>query len=188
MDRPIVNSYCVLTDKVYAGEYAGDLHNPEGKVKSLMDFGITHFIDLTEENELAPYSQYLSKDCVHYRFPICDVSIPDECESVYVLMQYIDTVLTNSDNMIYIHCWGGVGRTGIIVGCYYVYHGETYEQALIHLRESFKQCPKSERRKTPETSEQEDFIRKFFLFMESVEKFRPADGDNLSMRKKKTLI
>lgn len=49
MDKPINHSFCVIPDKIYAGEYAGDLHNPEQKIRRLEEFGITHFIDLTEE-------------------------------------------------------------------------------------------------------------------------------------------
>lgn len=35
MDKPITNSYCVISDKVYAGEYAGDKYKPEHKVRRL---------------------------------------------------------------------------------------------------------------------------------------------------------
>ena len=31
---------------------------------------------------------------------------------------------------VYVHCWGGVGRTGTVVGCWLVRHGRTGEQAL----------------------------------------------------------
>lgn len=159
-NKPIHNSYPV-DERVYAGEYPGDLHNPVEKVKSFVDFGITHFIDLTEEGELNPYRQYLPEGIAHCRFPIQDVSVPRDVVAVFNLMQYIESVLSNPSNKIYIHCWGGVGRTGVIIGCYYVYHGEDLIQALCHLRESFKQCPKSERRHTPETRRQEKFYSRF---------------------------
>lgn len=166
--KPIINSYQV-DERIYAGEYARDLNNPQIKVDDLVSFGITHFIDLTEEGELASYNEYLPENCCHCRFPIRDVSVPSECKGVYELMKYLDTVRSNPNNKIYIHCWGGVGRTGLIVGCYYVYRGETYKQALAHLRESFKQCPKSERRRTPETQEQEDFIKDFAYYMKLID-------------------
>lgn len=166
--KPTQNSYQV-DERVYAGEYAGDLANPLAKIKSFVDFGITHFLDLTEEGELEPYNQYLPEECSHIRFPIRDVSVPNECKSVYELMAYIDSVLANPDNKIYIHCWGGVGRTGVIVGCYYVYNGESYKDALSHLRENFNQCPKSQRRRTPETLEQEEFIKDFAYYKKLVD-------------------
>lgn len=162
-NKPIGNSYQVY-ERLFAGEYPGDLNNPEQKVNLFLDFGITNFIDLTEEGELLPYHQFLPDQCGHRRFPIQDVSTPEDCKSVYELMLQLDTILTNPLNKVYIHCWGGVGRTGLIVGCYYVYRGETYQQALSHLKESFKQCPKSEHRRTPETRNQEEFIKDFAYY------------------------
>lgn len=80
-------------------------------------------------------------------------------------MEYIDSILSNDDNKVYVHCWGGVGRTGTIVACLYEYYGEGYEDAVNHLRQSFKDCPKSHWRHTPETKEQLDFIRGFGNFL-----------------------
>ncbi|WP_374108489.1 hypothetical protein [Nostoc sp. XA010] len=31
----------------------------------------------------------------------------------------IDRAL-NGQEKVYVHCWGGIGRTGIVVGCYLV--------------------------------------------------------------------
>lgn len=84
-------------------------------------------------------------------------------------MEKLELVLTNPSSKIYIHCWGGVGRTGVIVGCYYVYHDETYKQAISHLRERFKQCPKSEHRQTPETRDQEEFIKDFVTYKKLID-------------------
>lgn len=161
MDKPIKNSYCVIPDKIYAGEYAGDLHNPEQKVRQLEMFGITHIIDLTEEGELKPYKQLLDSSLEHHRFPIRDVSVPKSYDSVYELMEQINSIISNKDNKVYIHCWGGVGRTGTIVACLYEYYGEDYESAVTHLRESFKDCPKSQWRTTPETKKQLGFVSGF---------------------------
>lgn len=165
MDRPINHSYCVIPDKVYAGEYAGDLHNPEQKIRRLEEFGITHFIDLTEEGELNPYRHLLDSYVKHHRFPIKDVSVPKSYQEVYELMEHIDSIISDDDNKVYIHCWGGVGRTGTIVACLYEYYGESYEDAVTQLRNSFKDCPKSQWRNTPETKDQLDFIRGFGDFL-----------------------
>lgn len=165
MDKPIKHSYCVIPDKVYAGEYAGDLQNPEQKIRRLEEFGITHFIDLTEDGELNPYPHLLDSYVEHHRFPIKDVSVPESYQDVYDLMEHIDSIISNDDNKVYIHCWGGVGRTGTIVACLYEYYGEGYEDAVNHLRQSFKDCPKSHWRHTPETEEQLGFIRRFGNFL-----------------------
>lgn len=165
--KPHKNSYCVIADKVYAGEYAGDLSNPREKINQICNFGITHFIDLTEDGELKPYVQLLPPDARYLRFPIKDVSVPPSYKRVYQLMGYINSVISNQKNKVYIHCWGGVGRTGTIVGCLYEYLGEDFEAAMTHLRNAFMECPKSAYRHTPETTEQMDFIRNFDIFLKT---------------------
>lgn len=158
---PIKNSYCVIPGSVYAGEYAGDLYNPEKKIADLLNFGITHFIDLTEENELNPYRHLLPPHVYYHRFAVRDRSVPRSIVDVFKLVRYIAELARFRDNKIYIHCWGGVGRTGTIVACLYQYLGETATFALNHLRQSFAQCPKSKFRQTPEIPLQIDFIFKF---------------------------
>ncbi|MDD2367052.1 MAG: protein-tyrosine phosphatase family protein [Desulfuromonadaceae bacterium] len=60
--------------------------------------------------------------------------------------------------IVYLHCWGGVGRTGVIVGCWLSRHGFTGDAALARLKELWQECPKSSHRKSPETTEQEQYI------------------------------
>jgi protein-tyrosine phosphatase len=61
---------------------------------------------------------------------------------------------------IYLHCWGGIGRTGTTVGCYLVRGGKTGEDALRQLAEWWKSVPKSfYHQHSPETYEQMEFVR-----------------------------
>ena len=70
---------------------------------------------------------------------------------------------------IYLHCWGGVGRTGTIVACWFVYHGYTFEEALGHLNNLWKECPKSTRRThCPEYKHQEDFVKHFDNYLHTL--------------------
>ena len=64
----------------------------------------------------------------------------------------------NRGRIVYVHCWGGVGRTGTIVGCWLARRGYEGHAALSTLQELWRQCPKSVHRNSPETEEQRQYI------------------------------
>ena len=162
--RPTLHSFKV-EERIYAGEYPRDREDDKSaiKMKQFARFGITHFIDLTEEGELSPYTRWMTDNMSHLRFPIRDVSIPQSTEKVKELVTTINRILdADPHNKVYIHCWGGVGRTGVIVGCLLAdRQGYDYQQALETLRQLFTDCPKSAYRWIPETEEQCKFIEKY---------------------------
>lgn len=129
----------------------------------VLKFGITHYIDLTEEGEHLPYANMLESDVQHIRFPIKDMSAPHNIESVKELTSRINEILHERDgNKIYIHCWGGVGRTGMIVGCLLSeQYGFDFEKTMDALALAYSDCPKSAYRETPESNEQRLFIAKY---------------------------
>ena len=173
--KPIRNSYIVM-DRVYAGEYPGDLDNKKclEKIRQFERFGITHFVDLTEKDELRPYSQLLPPEIQHVRFPIHDVSIPANVASVKELIDNIQGILQENDtNKVYIHCWGGVGRTGTIVGCLLSHrYNYDYNETMVALKKAFSDCPKSAHRVTPETDEQRDFIAAYIKRRDNMRKLQ----------------
>lgn len=135
-------NYYKVEDSIYAGEYPFAVNQMLGikKLDVLKQIGVTTIIDLTECGELFDYSNTLC-NINHYRFPIKDRNIPNSLEKVYNLMSYIDNA-KSENGTIYIHCWGGVGRTGTIVACWLVYNGQAAKEALAHLNELWKSCPK----------------------------------------------
>ena len=159
MLKPIDNCYWVVPGKFLAGEYPRNIDEESSRIKidKLVSAGVTAFIDLTEEHEnLSAYTGLL-KAASHQRFPIRDVSVPDSRHTTIAILDAIDQH-QKQDRMVYLHCWGGVGRTGVIVGCWLARHGCAGEFALTQLREIWRQCPKSTSRKSPETEEQERYI------------------------------
>lgn len=157
--QPIENCYWVSPGKFLAGEYPRneDEESSRAKVDALVRAGITVFIDLTEEHEgLLPYADLL-KTASHQRFPIRDVSIPESTDATVAILDAIDHNI-RAGGIVYLHCWGGVGRTGVIVGCWLARQGTEGEAALDRLRELWTQCPKSAHRRSPETAEQEMYI------------------------------
>ena len=157
--KPIENCYWVVPQKILAGEYPG--HQEEAKaqerIQALSDFGVKVFIDLTDESQqCTPYAGFLN-DVLHQWFPIKDVSVPESKAYTQSILDAIDGHI-DQGSLIYIHCWGGIGRTGLIVGCWLSRNGYPKEEALSRLRELWSSCPKSEKISSPETREQEDYI------------------------------
>jgi protein-tyrosine phosphatase len=122
------------------------------------------FIDLTEEGEyeLAPYAGLLKdvaaslgKHAEHYRLPIPDMDIPSP-EVMNTILDCIDRAL-QSGQAVYLHCYGGTGRTGTAVGCYLVRHGLSGEEALNRIAALLGQTPKRHR-SSPETESQREMV------------------------------
>jgi protein tyrosine/serine phosphatase len=164
MNQPIKNCYWVVENKFLAGEYPWELDEAYSikKISSLLKAGITCFIDLTHpEDNRKPYQQLVSqlsdyqvKTC---RFPIHDYSIPDSDNLTSEILDLIDKTI-KENGMVYLHCWGGIGRTGTVVGCWLSRHGYPGKNALQRLHTLWQQCPKSSYRNSPESKEQEQYI------------------------------
>src|SRR5689334_6543196 len=92
------------------------------KIARLGEAGIRAFVDLTEEGELRPYERLLPRDATYIRVPVPDVTCPERAQ-VEQALDAIDLGLTSGG--VYVHCRGGCGRTGVILGAYLVRHGET---------------------------------------------------------------
>lgn len=162
MKRPIENCYWVVPGKLLAGEYPRnpDDESSREKVEALKEAGIDAFIDLTEEVErfttLRPYAQWVAP-AEHKRFPIPDADIPPTPEQTVATLDAIDEHMEKGET-VYVHCWGGIGRTGVIVGCWLARHHEPGHGALARLRKLWRSNPKSAYERTPQTDEQKRYI------------------------------
>ena len=86
------------------------------------------------------------------------------------ILDQIDRSLA-AGRKVYLHCWGGIGRTGTTVGCYLVRRGLNGEQALGQLAAWWRDVPKSRiHPQSPETREQAAFIRNWAHYEASLMK------------------
>jgi hypothetical protein len=172
MIRPIADSYWVEIDqlslppsslgRLLAGEYPGaKIHSEaERKLIRFLEAGVTFFLDLTEAGEynLRPYAADLARLAgergilIEYqRMPIQDASAPHRQQMINTLNR-IDQALAEG-HTVYVHCFGGIGRTGTVIGCWLVRHGLSGRQALAKIGAWRRGTPDGWQR-SPETEEQ----------------------------------
>ena len=164
-----LNTYWITEGRFLAGEYPRDISIEKSvpKLRKLVESGVTFFVDLTEEGELDPYDQLLEEagdgarlPLEYRRFPIRDVSTPEKAEQMTAILDTIDSALSDGHG-VYVHCWGGIGRTGTVVGCWLSRHGDQGPAALEALETRWQHCEKSSIRESPETEAQRQFVREW---------------------------
>ena len=96
---------------------------------------------------------------VHAQHPIADGHVPRSREEMARILDAIDEALGDG-RTAYLHCWGGVGRTGTVVGCWLVRHGRTGDEALAQIAEWWQGVEKAYRQlRSPETPQQHAYVR-----------------------------
>lgn len=174
-DKPAVpfdRSYWAIPGKLLAGCYPGskDKTDAREKLKGLIISGIRHFISLMESSEhnhsgnpFAPYvdqveaiAESMKINVTFDQLPIKDLSVPSRKEMIRILNQ-ID-ICMKYHKPVYIHCWGGKGRTGTVVGCYLVRHGYASGKDVIDVIKELRKNVMDHHMPSPETKPQTDMV------------------------------
>ncbi|MHB1462493.1 MAG: ADP-ribosylglycohydrolase family protein [Armatimonadota bacterium] len=170
---PFARSYWVSLDALLAGCYPGDPHPEKAsqKLSGLLDAGIRTVLCLQEEGEtgrsghpFAPYEEKLKSlaegrgatvKCV--RMAVEDNNVPTRAFMTKIL-DFIDSCIVNG-SPVFVHCWGGHGRTGTVVGCWLARHGiaqgDDALKKIMHLRSNEQTSHKP----SPQTTDQCDLVR-----------------------------
>jgi len=135
MIGPIYNTNWVIKDKLLVGCYPGakDPQEASEKIEVLLREGITDFISLQTPEELErleSYEKYLPDEIKFHNFPIPDRKIVRDD----LMLDYLDQtikILRKEDSVVYLHCLGGHGRSGVMVDLILAAnYGATAEEAL----------------------------------------------------------
>lgn len=166
--KPMGESYWVEAGKLLAGEHPGhwDERVARRRVSGLLDAGIRTFVDLSGRGDnVHPYVAELESICgdrgidVDYlRRPLREEVLPDRAEDVAYILQDIKSAI-DGGRRVYVHCSEGVGRTGLVVGCWLVERGFDPEDALDELARRFAAMNKAKYcRMTPTSGLQAEWV------------------------------
>ena len=114
----------VVAERLLAGRYPGS-SDPAEAMRQLQAFarhGVSLFVDLTHPMDpLEPYDPLLQDGARRLSHPIVDMGTTTIPHMTRILDDLDDAI--DAAGGVYVHCWGGRGRTGTVVGCWLVRHG-----------------------------------------------------------------
>jgi len=137
------------------GLLAGPYPDTQEAVAGLEGAGVTIFVDLTHPSDPLPSYEPFLAGARRVAEPIPDMGTPTSGQVIRILDLLDDTRANGST--AYVHCWGGVGRTGTVVGCWLVRHGLDDGDPVAAIAALRRELPGA--RVSPETSAQVALVR-----------------------------
>jgi ADP-ribosyl-[dinitrogen reductase] hydrolase len=164
---PLPRSYWVLPGKLLAGAYPGREAvpgGPAGAVDRLLGAGVDAFLDLTEDGEggrgsyaglLGARSSSTGIKVERRAAPSKDMS--SDPEAIHRALGELDALLA-AGRTPYVHCQGGLGRTGTVVASWLVEKGLAPPDGASELVVALRASTDSPDARTPETEEQSRLV------------------------------
>lgn len=122
------------------------------------------FVDLTTpDDRLEPYASVVARaaddrrlDLLHLPFPIPDFGVIED----HRYDDLLAAVRAHGDRgAVYLHCWGGDGRTGTVIGCLLADEARSYDDVMRRMG-ALRAGTRKQDRPCPESETQRDVIRR----------------------------
>jgi protein-tyrosine phosphatase len=154
----VLHAWWVQPRRLLAGEYPAS-RSPEttaAKIRLLVEAGVESIVDLTTpQDHLDSYQHALNlaaekarRSIRHFAHPIPDMGVIDQDGYDQILARIQGEI--ESGRTVYVHCWGGKGRTCTVVGCLLIDGGLDYDGAIKRIaelragtRKASEPCPES---------------------------------------------
>lgn len=170
---PFLQSYWVVPGQFLAGCYPGseDAAEADKQLKALLDHGLRSFIDLMEPeektwhgNHFEPYARKLKAladgrgiETAFYRYGIEDFGVPAR-ELMTRILDAVDRSI-EENRPAYVHCRGGIGRTGMVVGCYLARHGYASGEGVLTMIHDLRRLTPDRHVTSPEVHVQREMVQ-----------------------------
>jgi hypothetical protein len=157
VELPTRDTYRVA-DTFLAGPYPGSIASAQTfrQMRAFARHGVTRFLDLTHPADaLEPYDRWLEPSAVRISQPIVDLGTTTIPHMARILDDVDAAVATGTS--VYLHCWGGLGRTGTVVGCWLMRHGLDGDDPIRRIAELRRELPDA-RFASPQTAAQRAMV------------------------------
>jgi hypothetical protein len=178
MASPILYSYEVIPDRLYAGEYPGhkppsrlEPDDPMGgayeKARAFQSFGVSDFIDLSNARDpVEPYEPLLPQGMARHACAIEEPRLPGSFEQLYQINTMMCR-LAQRGRRVYVHCRGGVHRTSAIIAGWMALSEGCATTALIKFQAAYAKNPKAIYRPKPEIIRKPQYLVDYINWLDS---------------------
>ncbi len=170
---PLPRTWWIEPGAILGGPFPGNADGTVNTVKlqKLFGYGIRVFVNLQEPHEKGlhgmPFPDYEPE--LHRlaaaegqaiqirRFPIVDTDIPT-IEQMRAIQAYLRNQLA-MDKKVFVHCWGGNGRTGIVAACWMAAAGLSLDDILDTIKQRRAWDSYLALKSSPENGRQTAFVQ-----------------------------
>jgi len=201
MKLPYSCTWWIDPGKILGGRYPGT-KNPKVSRQmqdDLLSMGVRTIINLQPADErgrggslfpdyrpaVAEFGNAQGVEVACHHFPVSDLGVPTQ----ETMVKIQDTIRQSVDagKLVYVHCWGGHGRTGTVGGCWLVSRGATAAEAFTIMRERRMHDPHLASESAPQTPEQRRMVETWETLIKTprakaVPPASRSDGDHGSLR------